>query len=156
MATLEAGKVLDTKVIIGACKDAQQMVKEHYYKAWDDADREVTIMDSVGHAVTKSKLWKLYHDSAVILRNGAEITKDTICQHVAEIPATKHTITSFDAQPLQDDKHSMVSVHGTCKYGDAVCRSFHQQLVLWKDETSQPTRYWVMHDNMRWLGEEDL
>ncbi|KAJ9452421.1 NTF2-related export protein [Diplonema papillatum] len=145
MASLARGGAVvhDEKVIVAACKDASQLLKEFYYPTWDSQS-------------SRSGLSKLYHETATTIWNGEPVGRNEIDQLLAKIPSSKHVIASLDVQPIQDSCHFLLSVHGKCSYAGSVHRSFHQQFVAWKEEVhGSPTRFWIMHDCFRWIGEEE-
>eukprot|EP01062_Namystynia_karyoxenos_P075083 TRINITY_DN7224_c0_g1_i1.p1 TRINITY_DN7224_c0_g1~~TRINITY_DN7224_c0_g1_i1.p1 ORF type:complete len:164 (+),score=36.08 TRINITY_DN7224_c0_g1_i1:99-590(+) len=152
--------VLSNKAIRSACEDASTLLRKHYYPAWDEPPQrrvDTRVDPATGQPARHAKLWFLYHPEAQILWNGHMAGRDGVDELVAAMPHCAHTLTCLDVVPLQDDAHFLASVHGHCKYDGAVCRTFHQQFVVWR--TANPAGevlHWIVQDQMRWLSEEDV
>ncbi|XP_065352767.1 NTF2-related export protein [Cloeon dipterum] len=70
-----------------ACQAADEFCKLYY-----------ECMDKTRHLINK-----LYLDSGLLVYNGTGVSgKDNIQKFIAELPATNHTISSLDAQPISE------------------------------------------------------
>ena len=77
MATLNCEKFDNTKIAT-ACREAKELLAEHYYKTWDDARTEMIQDENTGAMVQQCKLWRLYHPTASVLWNGQAMDRDGV------------------------------------------------------------------------------
>eukprot|EP01063_Lacrimia_lanifica_P002426 TRINITY_DN1127_c0_g4_i2.p2 TRINITY_DN1127_c0_g4~~TRINITY_DN1127_c0_g4_i2.p2 ORF type:complete len:158 (+),score=55.17 TRINITY_DN1127_c0_g4_i2:171-644(+) len=152
LSSHDGPEVFREDVIAKACQDVRKMLMEQYYASWDTAQRYEPATDAMGQPVLRPKLWYLYSDEATVVWNGHPYSKNDINTLLAQMPITKHSISCLDVQPVQDAHHAMVSIHGTCLYGDTVQRSFHQQFIT---ETDGEGQMRLLHDCFRWLCEDE-
>ena len=91
MATLEpdaAKAAFSDDVVSAACKEAQQLLKEHYYKDWDCQQRMEAGTDEAGNGIVRAKLAALYHPEASIVWQGRVVQQSELHQYVSEMYAT--------------------------------------------------------------------
>eukprot|EP01061_Rhynchopus_euleeides_P008154 TRINITY_DN17190_c0_g2_i1.p1 TRINITY_DN17190_c0_g2~~TRINITY_DN17190_c0_g2_i1.p1 ORF type:complete len:183 (+),score=36.25 TRINITY_DN17190_c0_g2_i1:67-549(+) len=156
LASTSTPLVFDPEVIGTLCKEAQELLKDHYYLSWDQAQRAEEVTDESGTVQQRAKLAALYHPEAVLVWQGRSLGVGEITAYMSEMPQTKHSVSTLDVQPMIDASHILVTVTGSCKYADVISRSFHQQLVIWKEVSTENNRFWIIQDTMRWLQEEEV
>jgi hypothetical protein len=81
------------------------------------------------------------------------MNKEQVAGYFQSLPKTKHELRSVDAQPLPgcDQADSFViTISGRCTYDDEHVRYYYHRLVVAKSGE----RHYVVHDYLRWTGEE--
>eukprot|EP00659_Diplonema_papillatum_P020696 gene20696-31889_t len=121
--------------------DAQRLLTDHYYQAWDCGVGDLrlkkdTVNRGQGPVVeSHAKLYFLYHPTAMIQWNGHAFCKDNVDHLVSKLIniKTKHKMVTLDVQPIKDENHFVYHVTGCCTYDDEVTRRFSHVLVIWKE-----------------------
>ena len=73
---------------------------------------------------------KLYGEASIALWNGNPLeTSSNIFQFLSQLPASKHEISSIDAQPVRGES-ILVQVSGSVSYAESLKRHFSQTFVL--------------------------
>ncbi|CEP00445.1 NTF2-related export protein [Plasmodiophora brassicae] len=98
----------------------------------------------------RSDVAAFYQETSTVLWNGTRITSAAaIDRFFKEMPVSKHTVTSYDIQPMADDL--LVTVAGNVRYGIDQEFAFHQTFILQRDRRNLPpsNRYFIVLDTFR-------
>jgi NTF2-related export protein 1/2 len=118
-----------------ACKTAETFTKLYY----DRIDRQ------------RQQMSRLYMDNGLLVWNGNGITgNDNIQKYLQELPASDHSMTTIDAQPIVDDAVStnptfLIQVSGTVHFQDYPAKAFQQTFMI----TAQESKWRIVSDCFR-------
>lgn len=103
-----------------ACRTAEEFTKVYYES-----------LDKRRHLISR-----LYLDTGILIWNGNGIEgKDDIQKFWVELPASDHSITTLDAQPITgpvvaNQLTFLVKVSGQVKYQDKPTKPFNQNFLI--------------------------
>ncbi|XP_045462318.1 NTF2-related export protein [Harmonia axyridis] len=106
-----------------ACRVAEEFTKL-YYEA----------VDKRRHMISR-----LYLDEGLLAWNGTGVTgNEKIQKFHMDLPASDHTLSTLDAQPILDEAVNkqltvMIQVSGTVRYHDKIPKTFQQAFVVTAD-----------------------
>eukprot|EP01137_Pigoraptor_chileana_P000761 Opistho-2@37440 len=94
------------------------------------------------------KFVNFYKDQSVVVWNGNRVAGlGGIAQMFQQLPSTRHTIDSYDCQPVEGSTSCLLLVvNGSVQFGGSPKKPFHQSFVLMQDASST---YFVATDAMR-------
>ena len=79
-------------------------------------------------------------------------TREEITAYAQNLPKTKHTTSSIDAQPIMNhNKDFIVTIQGTVIYGENHSKRFFQRITYTHAPNSNEP--FISSDYMRWTGE---
>ena len=94
---------------------------------------------------------RLYLDSTIFVWNGnGACGKDNIQKYFNELPASVHTISTLDAQPIVDEAVGdqltfLIQTGGIVKYADQPRKPFQQSFII----TAQDDKWKIVSDCYR-------
>jgi hypothetical protein len=124
---------------------ALQLVR-HYYDCLDNPNRRQEWVNFFMPATPD-----MTHP--LLIWNGHQLkTQADIAQYVQNLPPTKHTQSSIDAQPVMGQAENfIVTVEGTVSYAEVHKRRYFQRITASKAPDSDRT--FITSDYVRWTAE---
>jgi hypothetical protein len=135
--------------------NANQLVQEANAKALQVVNKYYEFLDNE----SKRPQWVEFYmpieaSHPLLIWNGHQLaTKQDITNYAQNLPKTKHTTNSIDAQPLMGNSSSfVVTVQGTVTYDENNRKRFFQRFTCVADPQNN-TKIYISSDYVRWTGE---
>ena len=90
-------------------------------------------------------LINFYSNEAILLWNGNCLTFNDLNAFFAQIPASFHTIESYDAHPISNETF-LIHVNGLVQFGD-IAKQFSQTFLLKQDQKTK-----IISDHLRFIN----